>query len=167
MVDISIEIGRAKFDNPLFAASGQATNCGEKIRKIALEGKPGGIFTKSISVDSGQNWGRGNKQPTPLCWPWITGTGRLGMTVVTAKGEPYTCDDWFENEMAIAKEGEFLLFRVLVDPVIYRNGLTCLQILKRQVQSCLRLILGHHMLVPGIMAPSSCTLELHLRSSDL
>jgi dihydroorotate dehydrogenase subfamily 1 len=105
MVDISIEIGRAKFDNPLFAASGQATNCGEKIRKIALEGKPGGIFTKSISVDSGQNWGRGNKQPTPLCWPWITGTGRLGMTVVTAKGEPYTCDDWFENEMAIAKEG--------------------------------------------------------------
>ena len=105
MVDISISLGGVKFDNPLFAASGSATNCGEKIRKIAMEGAPGGIFTKSVSVDTGQKWGRGDKQPTPLCWPWITGPGRLGMTVITAKGEPYTCDDWFESEMAIGKEG--------------------------------------------------------------
>jgi dihydroorotate dehydrogenase subfamily 1 len=105
MVDISINVAGVKFDNPLFAASGQATNFGEKIKKLALEGKPGGVFTKSVSVDTGQKWGRGAKQPTPLCWPWMTGKGRLGMNVICAKGEPYTCDDWFETEMAIGLKG--------------------------------------------------------------
>lgn len=105
MVDISIELAGVKFDNPLFAASGSATNCGEKIKKIALEGKPGGIVTKSVSIDVGQKWGRGSKQPTPLCWPWTKEKGQFGMNVVSAKGEPYTFDDWFETEMKIANEG--------------------------------------------------------------
>lgn len=105
MTDLSIQMAGVDFENPLFAASGSATNSGEKIRKMAEEGKPGAIITKSVSIDTGQKWGRGDKQPTPLCWPWIKGKGRLGMTVITAKGEPYTCDDWFEKEMATALEG--------------------------------------------------------------
>jgi dihydropyrimidine dehydrogenase (NAD+) subunit PreA len=106
MTDVSIQLAGIAFQNPLFSASGSATNCGEKIRKMAIEGNPGAIVTKSVSVDSGQKWGRGDKQPTPLCWPWIKGKGRLGMAVITAKGEPYTCEDWFSREMAIAKEGK-------------------------------------------------------------
>ena len=105
MIDISIEIAGVRFDNPLFAASGSATNCGEKIRRIAFEGKPGGIVTKSVSVDVGQKWGRGSKQPTPLCWPWLQDRKFPGMVVVCAKGEILTCDDWFEREMPVAVEG--------------------------------------------------------------
>ena len=106
MADLSIQIAGAKFDSPVFAASGSATNCGEKIRRIALEGKPGGIVTKSVSVDVGTKWGRGSKQPTPLCWPWSHEKKYLGMVVVCAKGEILTCEDWFETEMPKAKEGD-------------------------------------------------------------
>src|SRR3989304_1169697 len=91
MVDLSIDVAGGQFYNPLFWASGEGTSFGEKIRKLALEGKPGGIFTKSVSVDTGQKWGRGAKQPTPLCWPWIEGKGRLEMNVICAKGEPEKC----------------------------------------------------------------------------
>jgi len=105
MVDISIDVAGVKFDNPLFAASGAETSFGEKIKKMALEGKPGGIVTKSVSVDTGQNWGRGAKQPTPGCWPWTTGKGRLGMTVTCSRGEPYNCDTWFETHMPVGREG--------------------------------------------------------------
>jgi len=41
MADISIELAGIKFDNPLQCGSGQATKSGEKIKKIAIEGKPG------------------------------------------------------------------------------------------------------------------------------
>lgn len=105
LADISVKIAGLKFENPLFAASGSATNCGEKIRRIALEGKPGGITTKSVSVDVGMKWGRGAKQPTPLCWPWDHEKKYLGMVVVCAKGEVLTCEDWFEREIPKAKEG--------------------------------------------------------------
>jgi dihydroorotate dehydrogenase subfamily 1 len=106
MADVFIEIAGVRFENPLFAASGSATNCGEKIKQIAKEGNPGGIVTKSVSVDVGQKWGRGSKQPTPLCWPWLHDKPQPGMVIVCAKGEIHTCEDWFEREMPIAKEGK-------------------------------------------------------------
>lgn len=105
MADISVQIAGVRFENPLFAASGSATNCGEKIKRIALEGRPGGIVTKSVSIDVGQKWGRGSKQPTPLCWPWLHDKPKPGMVIVCAKGETRTCEDWFEREMPVATEG--------------------------------------------------------------
>lgn len=112
MVDISIELAGIKFDNPLQCASGANTNSGEKIKKIALEGKPAAIVTKSITVDMGVEWGRGSKIPVLGAWPW---TGRKAemkgktagkVSVVSAsRGEPFTCEDWFNREFPIAMEG--------------------------------------------------------------
>jgi len=112
MVDISIELAGRRFDNPLQCASGQATNLGEKIKKIAIEGNPGAIVTKSISIDQGGNWGRGSKIPSLACWPWtgrqveLPGKTKGKVCVVScSRGEPFTPEDWFYRELPVALEG--------------------------------------------------------------
>jgi dihydroorotate dehydrogenase/Pyruvate/2-oxoacid:ferredoxin oxidoreductase delta subunit len=112
MIDLSIQLAGRRFDNPLQCGSGQATNAGEKIKRIALEGAPGAIVTKSVSVDMGTHWGRGKKIPSLACWPW-TGTqadmdkkaGGKVCVVSASRGEPLTCDEWLQTQLPVALQG--------------------------------------------------------------
>ena len=113
MVDISVKLAGIKFDNPLQCGSGQATNLGEKIKKIAIEGRPGAIVTKTISIDMGLNWGRGAKIPVLQIWPWTGRQAEIGKksnnkvcVVSCSRGEPLTCEEWFHREFPIAMEGK-------------------------------------------------------------
>ena len=112
MADISIELAGIKFDNPLQCGSGQATNRGEKIKKIAIEGKPGAIVTKTLSIGMGLSWGRGSKIPVLQTWAWTGRQAELGKksnnkvcVVSCSRGEPFTPEDWFQKEFPVAMEG--------------------------------------------------------------
>ena len=113
MVDISVELAGIKFDDPLQCGSGASANSGEKIKKIAIEGKPGAIVTKTISVDMGLHWGRGSRIPVLGSWAWTGRQSEIGKksngkvcVVSVSRGEPFTCEEWLNREFPIAMEGK-------------------------------------------------------------
>jgi dihydroorotate dehydrogenase subfamily 1 len=100
MADISVDLLGLKLKSPVMLGSCAMCNSGEKIKKFALEGEPAAVVTKSISVDMGQKWGRGSKQPSPRnIWP------NPNTCVCVEKGEPTTCEDWFYKEIPLALQG--------------------------------------------------------------
>jgi len=100
MVDISVDLLGIKLNSPVILASCAMCNSGEKIKKFTLEGKPAAAITKSISVDMGRKWGRGSKQPSPRNH-WVN----MYPNVCVEKGEPITCEEWFQNEIPFAVQG--------------------------------------------------------------
>jgi dihydroorotate dehydrogenase (NAD+) catalytic subunit len=94
MNHLQVKIAGLDFENPIWLASGPWGGTGHKLKKVALEGKPGALVTKSIP------W-----EPKAQASPRAARTIYDRMFYGVDKTEPFTAKEWFSDEIPIALEG--------------------------------------------------------------
>ncbi|MDP6178463.1 MAG: tRNA-dihydrouridine synthase [Desulfatiglandales bacterium] len=94
MGSLHIKIAGLDFENPLWLASGPWGGTGQKLRKVALDGRPGAVVTKSIAWE-----------------PKIQASPRAGRAVYDRmfygvdKSDSFSAKEWFRQEIPVAREG--------------------------------------------------------------
>jgi dihydroorotate dehydrogenase subfamily 1 len=94
MSNLHVNIAGLDFENPVWLASGPWGGTGHKLKKVALEGRPGALVTKSIP------W-----EPKAQASPRAARTIYDRMFYGVDKTEPFTAKEWFSDEIPIALEG--------------------------------------------------------------
>jgi len=92
--NLKVKIAGIEFENPLWLASGPWGGTGHKLKKVALDGKPGALVTKSIP------W-----EPKIQVSPRAARNIYDKMFYGVDKTEPFTAHQWFSTQFPIAMEG--------------------------------------------------------------
>lgn len=83
-----------EFPNPVWLASGPWGSSGEKLKLVATKGQPGALVTKSIPWE-------------PMCQASPRAAQNINhhMFYGVDKTEPYTAEEWFDEQFPIALQG--------------------------------------------------------------